>query len=452
MPDTADVAICGAGIAGIAAAFHLTQAGVHDVLLVEAGEPLSLTSDKSTECYRNFWPGPGDGMVRLMNRSLDLLDELAQQSGNAFHMNRRGYLYCTADPIRLQELRRAAEESSLLGTGPVRLHPGHPETYCPSEAHAPGDGFDVLCDTALVRAHYPYLSEAIVGALHVRRAGWFSAQQLGRLLLEQARSHGARLVRGQLQAVTCRGGRVESINIATPAGTACIAAPTLVNAAGPWLGHIAQLVEVDLPVYCELHAKMSMPDAARAMPRSAPLVILDDPQALDWSIEERTALGEAGREALLRELPSGLHARPEGPDGSPMLLALWPYDSPVETPSHPLMFDAMYAEVVLRGLERLLPAARVYRERMPRAFVDGGYYTRTRENRPLIGSLDVQGVFVLGALSGFGLMAAMGAGELLTAHVTGSTLPEYSHWFAPARYADPAYQAILSTMEGAGQL
>ena len=36
------------------------------------GAPLSLTSDKSTECYRNWWPGPGDAMVRLMNRSIDL--------------------------------------------------------------------------------------------------------------------------------------------------------------------------------------------------------------------------------------------------------------------------------------------------------------------------------------------------------------------------------------------
>src|SRR5256886_11256899 len=35
--------------------------------------PLSLTSDKSTECYRNWWPGPGDDMVALMNRSIDLL-------------------------------------------------------------------------------------------------------------------------------------------------------------------------------------------------------------------------------------------------------------------------------------------------------------------------------------------------------------------------------------------
>ncbi len=89
---------------------------------------------------------------------------------------------------------------------------------------------------------------------------------------------------------------------------------------------------------------------------------------------------------------------------------------------------------------------------MPRPFVDGGYYTRTRENRPLIGPLEIAGGFVIGALSGFGLMASMGAGELLAAHVTGATLPEYARWFVPSRYADPAYQALLQSMEATGQL
>ena len=59
-----DVVVCGAGIAGIAAAHALTQTELKRVLIVDPGPPLSLTSDKSTECYRNWWPGPGDAMVR----------------------------------------------------------------------------------------------------------------------------------------------------------------------------------------------------------------------------------------------------------------------------------------------------------------------------------------------------------------------------------------------------
>ena len=90
---TASVVICGAGIAGISAAYHLTvRRGLEGVVLVDERPPLTLTSDKSTECYRNWWPGPGDAMVSLMNRSIDLMEELARESDNAFHLNRRGYL------------------------------------------------------------------------------------------------------------------------------------------------------------------------------------------------------------------------------------------------------------------------------------------------------------------------------------------------------------------------
>lgn len=58
-PTTADIVICGAGIAGISAAYHLAaRHGIGDILLVEEGAPLMLTSDKSTEAYRNWWPAP----------------------------------------------------------------------------------------------------------------------------------------------------------------------------------------------------------------------------------------------------------------------------------------------------------------------------------------------------------------------------------------------------------
>ena len=55
----AEVVICGAGIAGVAAAYHLAvRRGVKQVLLVDEREPLTLTSDKGTQAYRNWWPGP----------------------------------------------------------------------------------------------------------------------------------------------------------------------------------------------------------------------------------------------------------------------------------------------------------------------------------------------------------------------------------------------------------
>jgi glycine/D-amino acid oxidase-like deaminating enzyme len=60
---------------------------------------------------------------------------------------------------------------------------------------------------------------------------------------------------------------------------------------------------------------------------------------------------------------------------------------------------------------------------------------------------------MLGAESGYGIMASMAAGELLAAHVTGSALPEYAPAFLLSRYDDPAYQALLAGWDAtAGQL
>ena len=55
--------------------------------------------------------------------------------------------------------------------------------------------------------------------------------------------------------------------------------------------------------------------------------------------------------------------------------------------------------------------------------VDGGYYAKTPENRPLIGPLPIAGAWVNAAYSGFGIMGACAGGELLAAHVGGSSLP-----------------------------
>ncbi len=57
MSRTAEVVICGAGIAGISAAYHLAvRHGVRRVVLVDERAPLSLTSDKSTKAYRIWCP------------------------------------------------------------------------------------------------------------------------------------------------------------------------------------------------------------------------------------------------------------------------------------------------------------------------------------------------------------------------------------------------------------
>lgn len=442
-------------MAGVSAAYHLAvRRGVRNIVLVDERPPLSLTSDKSTECYRNWWPGPGDAMVSLINRSIDIIEELARESGNIFHLNRRGYLFVTADPARIPVFKAAAEEAAALGAGPVRYHTGSPND--PPYQPAPPQGFegqptgaDIITDQNLIRKYFPYLSERTVAVLHARRCGWLSAQQLGMYMLERARERGVKLLQATVTGVDVRDNRVEAVHL----DGQTILTQNLVIAAGPFTKRVAQMVGVDLPIFCERHAKIAFHDHLRLVGREAPLLIWSDPQTLSWSEEERALLAETEETRwLLAELPSGPHLRPEGGQDSTVVLILWTYDmTPVE-PVIPPTFDPRHPEVVLRGVAAMVPELKAYLQRLPQFTVDGGYYAKTRENRPLIGPLPVKGAYVIGALSGFGIMASPGAGDLLAAHITGGALPHYAPAFLLERYEDPAYQALLENWTGSGQL
>jgi glycine/D-amino acid oxidase-like deaminating enzyme len=456
MSPTAEVVICGAGIAGVAAAYHLAvRHGVRDIVVVDERPPLTLTSDKSAECYRNWWPGPGDDMVAAMNRSIDLLDELARESGNVFRMNRRGYLFATADPERVPQFMRAAEEAAALGAGAVRLHDRPGGDYRPS----PADGFedqpigtDVITDRSLIRKHFGWLADDTIALLHARRCGWFSGQQLGMYLLERARDKGVRLLQGRVEGVQARGGRVTEVAVSAADGTTRISTLRFVVAAGPLLRAVGRLVGVELPVFCERHAKVMFNDTLGALPRHAPMTIWADPVRLPWLDDERAELADSEHRRLLDEFPAGVHGRPEGAGESQSVLLIWTYDvEPVE-PTFPVQFDPTYAEITLRGMSRMVPAMSAYLSRLPRTFVDGGYYTKTRENRFLAGPLPLDGAFVIGGLSGYGLMSSNTAADLLATHVTGGALPHYAPAFMLSRYDDPTYQALLETWGDSGQL
>lgn len=446
---SAEVVICGAGLAGISAAYYLTtQQYITDVVLIDERPPLTLTSDKSTECYRNWWPGPGDTMVRFMNHSIDLLEELADRSDNYFGLNRRGYVFLTADPKKVDIYRQTAESISALGAGPLRVHEPGNSTYQP----APPEGYkgqptgaDLLIGPELIRQQYPFVTDDVVAMLHPRRCGWLSAQQLGMYMLDEARARGARLVSGRMVDVDLKGGRVQSVCVDASEGSMSLATPVLVNAAGPLIKSVGDMIGVEIPVFNELHGKISFNDTQHILPRDVPLMIWSDPVHLPWSEEERQELAAyEDTRWLLEEFPAGVHFRPEGLGPSPVLLVLWTYDVEEQEPVWPPVFDDFYPEIVIRGLTRMVPGLSAYLGRMGRPVVDGGYYCKTQENRPLICPLGVEGAFLIGALSGFGVMAGPAAGELLAALVAGDSPPEYAPAFDVRRYEDQAYQEMLA--------
>ena len=452
----AAVVVVGAGIAGISAAFHLAvREGLDGVVLVEAGDPLALTSDKSTECYRNWWPGPGDAMVAFMNRSIDLLERIERESGGRLHLNRRGYLFATAEPSRIAAFRDLGHEAQSFGAGALRMHDGSGSS--PGYLRSPARGFeevaagaDLITDPALIRAEFPYLDPEVVAVLHARRCGWLSAQQLGMWMLERARDRGVRLIRGRVTDVETRGGRVRAVSVARPGDRVRIETGKLVLSPGPYLAELARGFGVDLPVACERHMKVAFRDTERAVPGDAPLLIWADPVELPWSDEERAVLADDEEtRGLVEPFPAGIHGRPEGTPGEHWLMMLWTWDTETVEPVFPVLFDERLPEIALRGWSRMLPSLKRYFARLPRMTVDGGYYVRTPENRPLIGPLPVAGAYVNAAYSGFGIMGACAGGELLAAHVCETPLPAYAAAFHPARFDDPGYlDAFASGADG----
>ena len=451
----AEIVICGAGIAGIAAAHELgVVRGQRGVLLVDELPPLTLTSDKSTECYRNWWPGPGDAMVRLMNRSIDRLEELARRNGNMFLMNRRGYLYASAREEQVDLFRGAAEEAASLGAGPLRMHQGAARDYQPAPPtgfEGQPDGADVIEGRAAVARLFPWLSPDTAVVLHARRCGWLSAQQLGMCLLEEARAAGAKLLRGRITGVDTRGGRVRSVSVDTGEGRKKIDTSRLVVAAGPLVNAFGERLGLELPIFSERHIKVTFEDRHAVVPREAPLFIWTDPVMLPWSDDERSVLADEDETRyLLDEFPPGAHGRPLGAGQSVILY--WTYECEPVPATFPVEGDPNLPEIVVRGTSAMLPGLASYFGALPRPYVDGGYYTKTRENRPLMGPLPVEGAYIHAAFSGFGIMAAMGAAELLASQVLGDPLPDHAWAFTLERYERAQYRQWLETWDDSGQL
>jgi len=384
------------------------------------------------------------------------MEEIARATGNRINMNRRGYLFATADAGKIAWLHQAALLAETHGAGPVRVHETASSAYLPSPGRGfdlPLTGADIITDRGLIRRHFPYLAAGTVAVAHARRAGWLSAQQLGMVMLEAARERGARLVRGELVDVDAAGGRVRRVHLDRQGEHVAIEATHLVLAAGPMLKDAARLLGVELPIFAERHLKISLADPAGAVPSTAPMLIWLDEQYLPWSDEERVALAEdESARWLLEKFPGGVHGRPDGSGGASGMLVLFNYDNAPAAVMLPLPDEPHYAEIALRGMSTMVPALRGYIGTSPRAFVDGGYYIKTRENRPLVGPLPLDGAYVSGAFSGFGIMAACAGGDLVARHVVGAQLPDYAPAFLLSRYEDHSYCALLDRWGDGGQL
>ena len=450
---SAETAVIGAGIVGIAVAYALCVThGRRNVVLLEPGTPMGLTSAQSGDNYRNWWPHPV--MRAFTDDSIGRMEAIAAVTGNRIAMTRRGYLLVTrrANPRDLIDELHAGYGGDADHR--IRLH--HTEAgYDPARSadwQTAPDGVDVLLNPALIRLNFPSLAPDVAAALHIRRGGDISGQQLGQFMLEAIRAAGGRLIRARVTHITHPAPFVLALE--TPVGHSTLRAEIIVNAAGPYIGEVAAMLGETLPIANIPQQKITFEDRAGAIPRTLPFTIDLDGQSLAWSDEDRALLAaDPATEALAHPMPGGIHCRPDGGEGGKWIKLGWAYNQSPAPPTDTPTLDPHFPDVVLRAASRLHPSLAPYIGHLPRNAVHyGGAYTMTPENWPLIGPMRTPGAFLAGALSGFGTMSACAAGALCAAWITGAALPHYARSLSPARFGDAALMAELAGQRSKGVL
>jgi len=435
IPSTADVVICGAGLAGIASAYYLKQHGVDKIILIDQDPPLNRTSSRSAECYRDWWSEKC--MFELVSHSISLMEVLAEKSGNQFNMNRRGYLYVSFQPDgpeRHQHDYKIKVAAGMKGDFRIHQNSGTYRVDQPS-LHEQTPGVDWLLGEAAA-AEYPYLSDNVTSIIHARRCGWLSAQQLGMYMLEES---GAEFIHGIVTGFSKDHKGVKDVHVMYNGSTGTISTRRFVNAAGPWSGDIAKLLGVELPIKNILHEKIIFNDIEGILPRDAPMIVSSD----SLPVEIR---GENGKRELMQvRRANGTYIRPEGM-GQAILVgwgyheklveeALWPPDP---------YYHIEFREVALNAAAKIVKGFEFYVERLDKLGAhfwgcsphDGGYFSETEDNGyiVLVGPLAVPGTFTISGLSGTGVMSSCAVGELAALWACDKKSPGFADYLTPENW------------------
>ena len=438
MTDTADVVVCGGGIAGLATAYHLSvrhRAG--RVIIVDELPPMSLTSDKGTQGYRNWWPGPDDTMFRFVSRSIDLLEETAHESGNVLRLNRRGYLFATANEAELGPPRGYRAEGFRIRHG-RRARPPVGRDVCARAGRRIWRSADRRGSAARRRGAHGvslFCRETWRARSTCDAPVFMSGVNLGAWFLAQASANGATFMRDRVASVRTDGGRVAEIGLASGAR---IATERLVIAAGPGLPRVAAMLGVTLPVFHELHAKVTFRDRRRAVQRDAPFLIWNDPLHIDWSPAPNgaTSVSNKTSRAAFTSAPwisrtamsfiSFGHSKRTGATTSGRRLSI------VATPRS---CSAAVRKWSGDGAIRRRRATRHHRRRI--LLQDAG---ESPSRRAVAGRGRIRDRRALRLRTHVRARAPVSS---LAAHVVERTLPDYARWFLPSRYDDPAYRRLV---------
>jgi sarcosine oxidase, subunit beta len=269
--DSAEVVVIGGGATGASVAFHLTELGVTDVVLLEREALAAGSTSKSAGGIRTQFADELN--VRIALRSIAEFDAFAGRLGVDIGFHQSGYLFLLDAGEDLARFREALVLQGGLGV--------------PSRELTVAEAAELV----------PQLeTEGIVGATFCPLDGYATPEAVVQGYAAAAAAAGARIRQGvAVEGIDVRAGRIEGVR--TPKGR--IATDTVVCAAGAWSAEIGAFAGLDIPVSGERRWMHYTPRDG-GLPDPLPLTI--DFGTAFYFHREGPGLVFGGREGTLDEL------------------------------------------------------------------------------------------------------------------------------------------------------
>lgn len=348
----ADVVIIGGGIVGSSIAYHLTEAGCKNVVVLEREKHQGKGSTgKSMGGVRAQFSTPVN--IRMSLYSIPFYASFEERTGHDSGYRPQGYLFLATQAAHLAYLKTNMEKQVALGLKDVRL-----------------------LEAAEIHGMYRQLrSDDIMGGSFCSTDGFVDPYSAMNGFMARAIESGARIVKSaEVAGISTDAQGVASV-VSTQGN---FATRVVVNAGGAWAKAVAQMVGVDLPV--EPLRRMLVPtEPFDDFPHTAPMII---------------------------DMSTGFHFRPEGRG---FLLA---WADKEEESSFSTDFDPAFIEKILTHAADRVPVFENVAVNPKKAWA--GLYEMTPDHHPVLGAVpEVKGFFCANGFSGHGVMHAPATGKIL---------------------------------------